>query len=83
MVEQDLKGHEYRVLDEPEYRFQYPVQQYPEKVSSLGFDKTPEVKSKLLGIKGQYLIFEAGVLNVRSHSGYEVIIEDEHANEST
>lgn len=83
MVEQDLKGHEYRVLDEPEYRFQYPVQQYPEKVSSLGFDKTPEVKSKLLGIKGQYLIFEAGVLNVRSHSGYEVIIEDEHAYEST
>lgn len=76
LVKDELKGHEFKVLNEPEYRFQYPVDQYPEKVSSISLDKVPEVKSKLLGIKGQYLIFEAGVLNVRSHSGYEVTIEE-------
>lgn len=77
LIADDLKGHEYKVLDGPEYKFQYPVQTYPEKVSSINLDKVPEVQSKLLGIKGQYLIFEAGVLNVRSHSGYEVTIEGE------
>lgn len=76
LVKEDLKGHEFTILNEPEYRFEYPVNQYPEKVSSISLDKVPEVKSKLLGIKGQYLIFEAGVLNVRSHSGYEVTIEE-------
>lgn len=76
LVKEDLKGHEFMILNETEYRFEYPVTQYPEKVSSISLDKVPEVKSTLLGIKGQYLIFEAGVLNVRSHSGYEVTIEE-------
>jgi len=36
-------------------------------------DKEPKFRSKLMGIRGQYFIFEGGrVLNVRSHSGYEV-----------
>lgn len=75
LVSEDLKGHEYKILDEPEYKFNYPVELYPEKVSSINLDKVSEVNSKLLGIKGQYLIFESGVLNIRSHSGYEVTIE--------
>jgi hypothetical protein len=83
LVEDDLKGHEYTVLNEPEYKFNYPVDLYPEKVSSLNLEKVPVVKSKLLGIKGQYLIFEAGVLNVRSHSGFEVTIEGENASSTT
>jgi hypothetical protein len=80
LVAEDLKGHDYKILDEKEFRFQYPVLQYPEKVASLGLEKMPLIQSKLLGIKGQYLIFEAGVLNVRAHSGFEVIIEDQHAS---
>ncbi len=83
LVSEDLKGHEYKVLDEPEHKFNYPVSQYPEKVTSINLDKVPEIKSKLLGIKGQYLIFEAGVLNIRSHSGYEVTIEGEYATSTT
>lgn len=75
LVKEDLKGHEYKILDEPEYKFNYPVDKYPEKVASINLDKVPEIVSKLVGIKGQYLIFEAGVLNVRSHSGYFVTIE--------
>ena len=75
LIQEELKGHDYTILNEPEYKFNYPVNTYPEKVSSLSLDKTSEIKSKLIGIKGQYLIFEAGVFNVRAHSGYEVTIE--------
>jgi hypothetical protein len=83
LVSEELKGHEYTILDEPEQKFKYPVSVYPEKVSSINLEKTPEIKSKLLGIKGQYLIFECGVLNVRSHSGYQVTIEGEYATSTT
>jgi hypothetical protein len=80
LVQEDLKGHEYKVLNEPEHKFIYPVSLYPEKVSSFNLEKTPDIESKLIGIKGQYLIFENGVLNVRSHSGYKVTIEGEPCN---
>jgi hypothetical protein len=51
----------------------YPVDEYPVKVSSQSFDKTPIVQGKLVGIKGQYLIFEGGhVINIRKHTGYTV-----------
>ena len=53
----------------------YPVIEFPEKVKSIGFDKSPTVQGKLMGIKGQYLIFEGGlVLNIRKHTGYYVEI---------
>ena len=42
------------------------------KLASLSFDKNPLVKSTLLGIKGQYLIFKEGVLNIRKFQGYEI-----------
>ena len=49
----------------------YPVDEYPEKIKSLNFDKTPEIGGVLMGIRGQYLIFEDGeVLNIRKFSGY-------------
>ncbi len=51
---------------------EYPVNEYPEKVRSLNFDKHPDIESTLLGIKGQYLILESGVLNMRRHGGYHV-----------
>ena len=51
----------------------YPVEEYPATVTSLNFDKTPEVEGILQGIRGQYLIFSDGrVLNLRTFSGYEV-----------
>ena len=50
----------------------YPVVQYPEKIVSQNFDKNPCVKGTLLGIKGQYLLFDIGVINLRKFSGYEV-----------
>lgn len=50
----------------------FPVQQYPVKVTSLNFDKTPEISGVLQGIKGQYLILDRGVLNVRKFGGCHV-----------
>ncbi|MES2619393.1 MAG: DUF2797 domain-containing protein [Bacteroidota bacterium] len=51
----------------------YPVLEYPVKVTSLSFEKMPIIEMKLVGIRGQYFIFENGyVINIRSKSGYEV-----------
>jgi hypothetical protein len=57
--------------------FIYPVEQYPEKVKSHNLDKTPKISGKLQGIKGQYLILDTGVINIRKYSGYELIIRSE------
>ena len=54
----------------------FPVLRYPEKVKSVKLDKEPTLEGKLVGIKGQYWLFEDGrVWNVRSHAGYRVRIE--------
>ena len=54
----------------------YPVNEYPTKVKSVGFDKSPEIAGRLWGIKGQYLIFDDGrVTNIRKHNGYKITIE--------
>ena len=52
----------------------YPVRQYPEKIKSLTFEQTPLIKGTLWGIKGQYLILDCGVFNVRRNSGYQVTL---------
>ncbi len=51
---------------------EYPVINYPGKIRSLSFDKTPIVEGCLLGVKGQYLILDTGVINLRRFSGYEI-----------
>ena len=54
----------------------YPVLEFPEKVASQSFDKTPLIEGKLLGIKGQYLLLDQNrVLNIRKHTGYYVEIK--------
>ncbi len=70
-----LEKHQVEVSDDQVFEFKYPVESYPEKVSSLNFDKTPEVGGKLVGVKGQYLIFDKGVINIRKFQGYEVKVE--------
>lgn len=58
------------------YSFEYPVLQYPEKVKTLNLTKQPEYEGILVGIKGQYWIFEDGtVWNVRGHEGFYVGFE--------
>lgn len=69
----DLK--KFAVRDNAITRITFPVLEYPQKVKSIGFDKQPEIKGKLMGIKGQYLIFDGGlVTNLRKHQGYVISI---------
>lgn len=56
----------------PPQHISYPVLEYPTKVKSMNFDKQAEVEGQLLGIKGQYLIFDTGVINIRKFGGYQV-----------
>jgi hypothetical protein len=78
-LQDDLKGFDFELLKEEIVRIKYPVEHYPEKVTSFNLDKVPKISGRLMGIKGQYLIFDTGVLNVRSHSGYEITLEEIHA----
>lgn len=52
--------------------FEYPVLEYPTKVTSFNFDKQPVVEGVLKGIKGQYLILDTGVINIRKFGAYHV-----------
>lgn len=50
----------------------YPVEVYPTKIATFDFDKTPVVEGTLMGIKGQYLMLDTGVINVRKFTAYTV-----------
>jgi len=64
---------EYFSEDDDIIEINYPVLEFPEKVKSISFDKTAVINGKLMGIKGQYLIFDGGnVLNIRKHTGYDI-----------
>lgn len=53
----------------------YPVLVWPSKMQSVQLAKTPEISGTLVGIKGQYLLWEDGrALNVRNHAGYHVMV---------
>ncbi|WP_269914072.1 DUF2797 domain-containing protein [Acinetobacter sp. HY1485] len=54
--------------------FIYPVLEYPTKIKSHNLDKTPLVEGTLQGIKGQYLILDTGVINMRKYTGYDIIL---------
>ncbi|MBE8215011.1 MAG: DUF2797 domain-containing protein [Endozoicomonadaceae bacterium] len=58
--------------DESECCMIYPVQRYPEMIQSCNFDKTSIISGRLIGIKGQYLMLDTGVLNIRKFSGYHI-----------
>jgi hypothetical protein len=52
--------------------FTYPVLQYPLKIKSFNLDQAPDVVGTLMGIKGQYLLFDTGVINIRKYTAYQV-----------
>lgn len=74
--EQRIKISELEILSAPEiFSFNYPVERYPVKIKALNLDKAAEVNGRLQGIKGQYLIFDTGVLNIRKYGGYEITLD--------
>lgn len=69
------EAQEYYIASNAETNIHFPVLQYPKKINSLNLEKKPQYEGVLKGIKGQYLIFENGVVfNVRSSEGYVVEI---------
>ncbi|MNZ26942.1 hypothetical protein D3C78_441490 [compost metagenome] len=55
-------------------QMKYPVEAYPAKIVSFNLDKDPVVEGTLLGIKGQYLIFDTGVINIRKYTAYQLAV---------
>ncbi len=69
------KAKQYFIENNSETNLNFPVIKYPEKPKSLNLIKTPNYTGKLVGIKGQYLIFDdETVFNVRSNEGLVVDI---------
>ena len=70
------EAKQYFIENNTETHLNFPVKKYPEKPKSLNLIKTPNYTGKLVGIKGQYLIFDdETVFNVRSNEGLVVSIE--------
>ena len=70
------EAKQYFIENNAETHLKFPVLKYPEKPKSLNLIKTPSYKGRLVGVKGQYLIFEdQTVFNVRSNEGLVVSIE--------
>lgn len=67
---------QFYVNDNLMYDFHYPVEEYPTRIKSLNLRKEKEFEGTLVGIKGQYWIFDGGVVwNVRGHEGSYVKFE--------
>ncbi|KES25594.1 MULTISPECIES: DUF2797 domain-containing protein [Pseudomonas] len=62
------------VSDIEPIEIRYPVEAYLAKITSFDLDKTPVVEGTLQGIKGQYLIFDTGVINIRKYTAYQLAI---------
>jgi hypothetical protein len=72
LIPDDFRGY---ILSEEQVRtFRYPVAELPEKIASHDIEKAP-AEGRLLGMKGNYLILNTGVLNVPKFSGYRVTFE--------
>ena len=67
------EAQEYFIENNSLTQINFPVHQYPETPKSLNIAKEKSYTGKLVGIKGQYLIFEdQKVFNIRSNEGIVV-----------
>ena len=70
------EAKEYFIENNEETHLNFPVDKYPTKPKSLNLVKEKNYTGKLVGIKGQYLIFDdETVFNIRSNEGLVVKIE--------
>lgn len=70
-IPQDLV--KYITEDSTILHINYPVNVYPLKIKSVNLKKTTAFGGKLIGIKGQYLLFDNNlVFNVRNHEGFVI-----------
>lgn len=75
-VKQQFGDDSVEILSSGTTSIGYPVEQHPVKIVSHNFDKNPVVTGQLQGIKGQYLILDTGVINIRKFTSYEITFND-------
>ena len=75
-VIEDFSGESIDEISGEITRINYPVLEFPKTIKSHNFDKNPVVEGTLMGIKGQYLMFDTGVINIRKFSSYDVSVSD-------
>ncbi|WP_025025691.1 DUF2797 domain-containing protein [Caldalkalibacillus mannanilyticus] len=68
---------QYILKEEELIQYTYPILEQLEKIKSYNLDKQPLFTDRLIGIKGQYLMFEQGVINMRKYAGYQLSIKVE------
>ena len=69
------EAKDYFIANNTETNLNFPVLKYPLKPKSLNLEKEQTYSGKLVGIKGQYLIFEdQTVFNIRGNEGLFVSI---------
>ena len=67
------EAKDYFIESNTETHIHFPVEKYPLKPKSLNLEKSKEYSGTLVGIKGQYLIFEdETVFNIRGNEGLVV-----------
>ena len=67
---------QYILEGEEIYHLVYPIVSFPLKINSVNLKKVPRIEGTLIGIKGQYLMFDNNlVFNIRSHEGFGVDLE--------
>tara|TARA_R110001592_G_scaffold337398_1_gene623980 strand:+ start:6419 stop:7240 length:822 start_codon:yes stop_codon:yes gene_type:complete len=75
-LEAEYPGQITRLQEKP-WQFAYPSLAWPTKIISHNLDKQPIVEGVLQAIKGQYLIFDTGCLNIRKFTSYHVSVSSE------
>lgn len=71
LIQQQFGEDAIRLLEDvAPLQLTYPSIGFPEKIQAHSFDKTALIEGILLGIKGQYLLLDTGVLNIRKFTGY-------------
>lgn len=69
------EAKDYFINNNQETHLEFPVYKYPTNPKSLNLEKEQAYTGKLMGIKGQYLIFEDGIVfNIRGNEGLVVCI---------
>lgn len=66
---------EYFLIDEEIIELKYPIIQKLDKIKSFNIEKLESIEEDLIGIKGQYLLFNNNyVLNIRKYTGFNFTV---------
>lgn len=70
-----LSYHPYLLKEEEWTDIIYPASHPLKKITAYNLDKEPVIADRLIGLKGSYMLFSKGVLNVKKYAGYEALIQ--------